>query len=103
MNYKQFKKAVSIIEDFYKEKETINENMKNLIVDDFYITVGDRSISTFISLLEDMVNDKGEWLQWFIYENEFGKKCLEMVNKEGTIHKIKTVKDLWKYCLGKQI
>ena len=46
-----------------------------------------------VDALALLIDDKGGWLDWFIYENDFGEKALEAGLKED-LKPIKTLDDL---------
>lgn len=49
-----------------------------------------------IYILEDVMGDKkSQWINWFIFENEFGRNDLSIV-VDGVESKIKTASDLYR-------
>jgi len=46
-----------------------------------------------IELVEEIVDDKDKWIEWFVYENDCGEKELEAGPRDN-LKKIKTVDDL---------
>lgn len=46
-----------------------------------------------IELVEEIVDDKEKWIEWFVYENDCGEKELE-AGRQDNLKKIKTVDDL---------
>lgn len=46
-----------------------------------------------VEALAKLVDDKGDWLYWFVYENHFGEKALE-VGSGNDMKQIKTLDDL---------
>lgn len=59
---------------------------------------GNRFVSDYIAILVKLVNDKGNWIEWYAYENNFGEKQLKAYksNDDMVGFKIKSAKDLWK-------
>lgn len=52
---------------------------------------------TVIDLLEFIFNDEGEWIQYWTFELDFGKRYEDgwVTQKDGTIIPLKTVEDLY--------
>ena len=51
--------------------------------------------SYIIELLKEKYNDvKCDWIGWFVYENDFGKKGYE-AGYDGNMKPIKTISNLW--------
>lgn len=53
--------------------------------------------SKYLDLLKDVFDDKGDWISYWVYELDFGKKAEEdsIQSKEGKNIPIKTIKDLY--------
>ena len=60
----------------------------------FYFPTGADNI---IELLAMLTNDKNEWIDYWIYELDFGKKANEYECKDynGKIIPLNTIEDLW--------
>lgn len=54
-------------------------------------------ITEVIELLEKAVDDKDDWISYFIFELDFGKQndILQVKDSDGNIIPLRTTKDLW--------
>lgn len=99
MELKEFKERIKAIQQFLGEIDTLNAGLE-MIARDAYSEFGGMFLDDYISLLSESVGDKNTWIEWFVFENEFGKKAMEAgYRNEGDkkkLKKIKTVEDLWK-------
>jgi len=48
----------------------------------------------YTTLLESQVGDFGGWLEWYVQENDMGKKAME-AGYDGKVAPIKTLPQLW--------
>jgi hypothetical protein len=53
------------------------------------------AIDTGVETVSALVGDEGEWLNWYIYENEYGAKKLK-AGYNGKLKKVCSVNDLFK-------
>ncbi len=53
---------------------------------------GYKYVDVAVDLAEKYFVDTGEWLSWFIYDNEFGNNKLEL-GVEGVVYKICNIED----------
>lgn len=47
-----------------------------------------------IAIVAEVVGDKEQWVEWYVYDNEMGRKALEVHYTDGTTKAIVTPKDL---------
>lgn len=70
------RKAIECIEDSFNTRERINTSLKQFDTD-LYIAVDSQLLSTVSLLWEELVGDEHTQaenaLEWFIYDNDFGK------------------------------
>lgn len=53
--------------------------------------------SRYLELLKDVFNDDGDWISYWVYELDFGRKARKnsITDKDGRNIPIKTMKDLY--------
>lgn len=70
----QFIEKMQVLLDWDKEKEKL-QNVVELLCPSSYTMVefGSTFTAEYIKLLSMMVGDEGDWIDWYIYENDFGK------------------------------
>jgi hypothetical protein len=87
----QFVSSIEAIKEQYENDEKITKALNIIQPDSFNSFNGGSVLVThLIKLLEDFTNDKNSWIEYFIYELDFGVKY-----KEGcATYKDKTPIDL---------
>jgi hypothetical protein len=53
----------------------------------------------YTGVVSHLIGDRGEWLYWYLYDNEQGKREME-AEVNGKVRKIKTLKDLLRVIKG---
>jgi len=51
-------------------------------------------LDEYIELLANYAEDGGDWISWYIFENDFGKREFE-AGYDGHMTKIRNLDDLW--------
>ena len=99
INYEQFERHIKDILKITNFDDGLNELTKPFREsgEDFINISFPTLTSNVISLLEILTNDKNEWISYWIYELDCGKKykegCVVDANKKNI--PLKTIKDLW--------
>lgn len=101
----QFETAISDLQEFFKEQEKLENVLKILSpTSTGTCEFGNRFIEDYIHLLAKAVNDEGaDWLFWYIFDNDFGKRnLLAIINKQGNEKScnIDSVKKLYEFVLN---
>lgn len=93
----------------FSDIKGIDKNIDKLIEVGFdtnsnIISLLSNSNNKLISSLEREMNDKYETINWFIYENEYGKRNFTIEHtkgkKAGTVFKFKDEDDLYDYLVN---
>ena len=85
-----------VIKERYCSLESVYDKL-----DDIFGDVGDRfvantSLFPIIKVISDIVGDDGEWIEWYIYEKEWGtKEDMEVTDVNNNIVPSETLGDLW--------
>ena len=90
------KEAVEKFIKIYKQKELLLDKLQELFGFTDSVMLYDTlfAMENFsIELVEEIVDDKGKWIEWFVYENDCGEKEYE-AGLFDHLKKIKTVDDL---------
>lgn len=91
MTYKKFQ---DLIERLKEREKTISDLYKRNVdliefVDPYHVLIN--------SLIEEVYGEEGaDWIHWYCYENDFGKKGLEAYDKDKSPI-CYDVKSLWKW------
>lgn len=90
MSYKELKEQLEICKEFEKERDEFfkyhypeSYEFLNILFD------------KYVQNIAKMFGDESNWIDWYIYENEYGKRKLE-AGEKGNLKPIKNVKDLYK-------
>lgn len=96
MTRKQFKEIMNEIIELEKVEEEITTAFRKLDDDFNFISFG-RYSNLIIKCLEIAMNDKDEWIQYWVYELDYGTKAKEdsVQDEDGINIPIKTLDDLY--------
>lgn len=99
IDYKSFEGVIKSIKQYYDTNDKLTKvlNMGG--------TINDKVIEGVIRFIEKAYNDKSEWISYWIYELDFGKKYKKgtVTIGEGKNRKfipLKTIKDLHKVLIN---
>ena len=75
MEFADFLKAINGLKNFFNEQEKL-KNVLDIISpsNTGVVEFGNWFVDDYIKLLEYAMSDEDEWINWFIFENDFGKK-----------------------------
>ena len=93
----QFKIALSDIKLFQQAQDSINDGFKILGQDSQIMITEPESV--VVRLLEVIFNDKGEWIQYFLYELNWGEKYKDgcITDIDGSFIKLRTIEELYNF------
>jgi hypothetical protein len=99
MTYKEFEKAFKAIEQFHLENELANEAVKTFCASSHAVCdIGCHLYDQYINLLASVVGDKGNWISWYVFENDFGRGGLTAGMKDDKkMVKVDTLKKLYNF------
>jgi hypothetical protein len=99
MTPKELAKEISNVREFILQRKRIERGIQTLFDDQFVnVTLGDKFLDDYVKLISKCVGDDYEWVNWFIWENDFGKDA-RCVYINGVEYPIKTVDQLYKICI----
>lgn len=95
MTKEQFIKLMTVIKKKYREIERFWDGFY-----DWFGSCSDKlveitSLGEIIGVIADIVDDKEEWIYWYVYENDWVENGLEYVNKNGGAFTLGSLEDLW--------
>lgn len=90
--------AINNLQKFFEEQEKLDNIIKVIApTSTGVVEFGGEFIDAYINLLEKSFDDNFQWISWFIFENDFGRKEMEARgSSDKKLTKIKTVKQLYK-------
>ena len=87
----KWEKQHTQIDDAYK----LVSQIFNIDCDSPVISPTFEMFDTYTDVVAELVGDKDEWLQWYAWENDFGKKAMRAkASKWKSMRSIKNVKAL---------
>ena len=98
----QFKIALSDIKLFQQAQDSINDGFKILGQDSQIMITEPESV--VVRLLEVIFNDKGEWIQYFLYELNWGEKYKDgcITDTDGSFIRLSTIDELYDFLLKEE-
>ena len=96
MNKEQFIKLMTVIKERHDSLENVYDKL-----DDIFGDVGDRfvantSLFPIIKTISEIIGDDESWIEWYIYEKEWGtKEDMEVTDVNNNVVSSETLEDLW--------
>lgn len=81
------------IQQFLNESDSLNSNLK-AITHGAICEVGYHFLDDYIKLLSEAVGDADNWIEWYVFENDMGKKRMKAGYNEEP-KRIVTLDQLW--------
>lgn len=95
MDKAEFNQAMNSLKSFREIKRNVSNNLRTLCSDFTEIDFINVFEDDYIHLIELAMNDKSGWIDWFIYENDFGKKEMTAGYDDTVVKPIKNNDDLY--------
>ena len=93
MNKKEFAECINDIRLFCAEIDSLNSHI-DAIAPGAICDIGNMFLDSYVDLLSRHVEDNDNWINWFVYENEFGVDKMK-AGYDGKEKPIKNIDDLW--------
>lgn len=94
ITFEQFKAAIDAIIAHEAEIDAFTKAISPAFDDQFiFCTLGQKSTRALIDVLQQVL-DAGEWIEWFIYECDAGKKPMGYT-VDGKEYMMDSVEKLW--------
>lgn len=103
MKLKTFKRLIKLSQSLNKKQSLINKECKELFGEDSQFLPYDKTIDEITKILMAEFNDKAGWIDWWIYENNYGEKGLKAYYKDRKVIPFKTASDLYKFLTDNNI
>ena len=101
MNKEQFIKLMTVIKKRYYSLESIYDKFNDLFEDVGYKFISNTSLFPIINVISDIVGDDNKWIEWYIYEKEWGtKEDMEVTDINNNVVPFETLEDLWELIQG---
>ena len=93
ISYDEFERYLLVLKKELDKEEKVNDTLicSGLLERGWWLNLTDgKLLDTYVNMLENLVKDENSFISWFVWENDFGKKELDIDGK-----KIKTIKQLY--------
>lgn len=101
MTKEQFIKLMTVIKERYYSLESIYDKFNDLFGDIGYKFISNTSLFSIIKTISEIIGDNEYWIEWYIYEKEWGtKKDMEVTDVNNNIVPSETLGDLWELIQG---
>lgn len=96
LDYKQFEEMINEIIELEKLEKDIDTAMKKLSPDFMGFSLI-RPMSALVKLLSYSMSDTNEWISYWLYELDFGRKAVKntVTDKKGKNIPLKTISNLY--------
>jgi hypothetical protein len=99
MNYNEFTKALHGLKAFIQEREKLQGVLDVISPSSTgVVEFGNSFIDAYMKLLSRALGDENEWVEWFVYENDFGAKGMEVICN-GVEYPITDEKTFYDVCI----
>lgn len=96
MNKEQFIKLMAVIKERHDSLENVYDKLDDIFGDVEDRFVANTSLFPIIKVISDIVGDDNEWIEWYIYEKEWGtKEDMEVTDVNNNVVPSETLEDLW--------
>lgn len=98
MKFRDFKRYIDAIENVVRLKDCMLDLRQKDKSREFELYFPSLECDV-VRLLENIMQDKGEWISYWVFELDFGRKYKDgtVTEADGSIIKLKTVEDLYNY------
>lgn len=91
--------------EFIKERDEKMEQINNLFTDEFEDSIFYpyfKYEAKFVNLLKTVMHDDGDWIDYFIYERDYGKdlKLGDVTESDGTPIPMSTAEELYDFLIN---
>ena len=103
MNKELFIEAIDFIRELNVEENEFNSVMRKIDGEFGGGFIHNKSINYITGLLKVLVNDENDWISYYCWELDFGKKYVEgnVTEEDGTPIPLATAEDLWNIITNK--
>jgi len=92
-----FKKAIEAIKKQSEKELKFCKALEDIMDGHFVPEMSSNILEALLSCLKDIFNDREDWVDWWIYDKDFGKNKKLTVYKKGKEIKLDTVEDLYNF------
>lgn len=96
MTKEQFIKLMAVVKERYCLLESIYDKLDKLFGEVGDKFINNTSLFPIIKTISEIIGDDENWIEWYIYEKEWGtKEDMEVTDVNSNIVPSETLGDLW--------
>lgn len=93
----KLKHGLMAISQFLVEQEKMKAGIAMLSLEgNYHLTIGNKFIDEYIMILSELIGDESDWVSWYVFTNDFGKKKMKAAIKGNKLKTIDTPEKLLK-------
>ena len=93
MTRKELDRHFNVIKTYHRKRRAAERGLMPLTTEYPCILIADDLEVGYIKAIAELAGDKDQWIYWYIYENDFGRKEME-AGFDGKMKRIKSTRDL---------
>lgn len=106
ITYDEFNRYMTVI----KDEEELQDKITDAVSDynkkqktSVYLEIPSQD-GVIVDLLAKILDDKNEWISYWVYELDCGRRYVDgsVTDKDGGIIKLKTIEDLWNLIMSEK-
>jgi len=101
MEFDKFHGKMMALDRHFTEIEAVQDAFRTMLDGHYVYNIGEEIINEYVNMLADQVGDTANWINWFIWENDFGKRGHE-AGYDGEMTSIRTIDDLYRLITEKR-
>jgi hypothetical protein len=104
MTLEEFKEWFKTIEEYNEEWEKANEAIQVLCPGTYaMLEIGNGLLDSYTALLEKMMGSEGDWIAYYLYECESGKKPMGVVLENGREILLDSIEKLYEIMMEERL
>lgn len=97
MTKEQFIKLMTVVKERYCLLESIYDKLDKLFGEVGDKFINNTSLFPIIKTISEIIGDDENWIEWYVYEKEWGiKEDMEVIDENNNVVPSETLEDLWK-------
>ena len=96
-DFNKFQQAMTLLENFIEQESKFTQALKPFMEGNGWLNAHDGFQDEYINLICKLFGDTtNRWIEYYVYDCDFGKKTMKIYLPNGNEVKLKTIKQLWR-------
>jgi len=92
ITYTEFEKYILLIKSYHESDQQLSDILRT----EGFITYNTELIGAVSRLLSKLTNDGAEWIDYWLWECDFGVRDMEVYDTDGNLIPFTTIQDLYR-------